>query len=122
VKQIVPLPNGNHSPVITVGVFAALGYDITSANLSSPQTFELNSGQRAPTLNKWLNINVAEALIWGIGASIVDKTPYPLVGIVLGISSMWVKYHYAVRSGQQSAQPDMENTQTSAYNLGGSYG
>lgn len=113
--------SGNHSPVITVGVFAALGYDITSANLSSPQTFELNSGQRAPTLNKWLNINVAEALVWGIGASIIDKTPYPMVGILLGISSMYVKYHYAVRSGAQSRLPDMENHQTGGYNLGGGY-
>lgn len=113
--------SGNHSPVITVGVFAALGYDITSANLSSPQTFELNSNQRAPTLNKWLNINVAEALIWGLGASIVDKTPYPMIGILLGISSMYVKYQYAVRSGQLNGRPDMENHQTGAYNLGGGY-
>jgi|SRR5271170_659824 len=118
----MPLAGNGHSPVITVGVFAALGYDITSANLSSPQTFELNSNQRAPTLNKWLNINVVEAMVWGVGASIVDKTPYPLIGISLGIASMWVKYHYAVASGAKNAQPDMENTQTGGYNLGGSYG
>lgn len=113
-----PLGNGNHSPIITIGVFAALGYDITSANLSSPQTFELNANQRGPTLNKWLNINVAEALIWGIGASIIDGTMYPLVGIGIGIASMAVKYKYAVMSGQQSGQPDMENTDTQGYNLG----
>lgn len=118
----MPALAGNHSPIITIGVFLALGYDITSANLSSPQTFELNSNQRAPTLNKWLTINVVEAIAIGIGASIVDKTPYPLIGVTLGIASMWVKYQYAVRSGQQNGQPDMENTQTGGYNLGGGYG
>lgn len=105
-----------------MGVFAALAYDVTSANLSSPQTFELNSNQRAPTLNKWLNINVAEAVALGVGASIIDKSPYPIIGIGIGITSMWIKYQYAVRSGQRNAQPDMENTQTGSYNLGDSYG
>jgi hypothetical protein len=105
-----------------MGVFAALSYDVTSANLSSPQTFELNVNQRGPTLNKWLNINVIEALALGAAASLVDKTPYPLIGSGIGIISMFIKYHYAMRSGQRNAQPDMENTQTGSYNLGGSYG
>jgi len=118
----MPIAGNGHSPIITVGVFAALGYDITSANLSSPQTFELNTNQRAPTLNKWLNINVAEAMIWGIGASIIDKTPYPLIGVTLGIASMYVKYHYAIRSGAMNGLPDMENTRTGGYNLAGGYG
>jgi hypothetical protein len=118
----MPVNGRNHSPVITMGVFAALAYDVTSANLSSPQTFELNSGQRAPTLNKWLNINVGEALLLGVAASILDRTPYPFIGVGIGITSMWIKYQYAVRSGQQSGLPDMENTQTGGYNLGGSYG
>ena len=113
---------GSHSPIITIGVFAALGYDITSANLSSPQTFELNSGQRGPTLTKWLNINVAEAVAWGLVASYFDKTPYPMIGVGIGITSMWIKYQYAVRSGQSNPLPDMENTQTGGYNLGGQYG
>ena len=108
--------------VITIGVFAALSYDITSANLSSPQTFELNSKQRAPTLSKWLNMNVVEAIMWGIGASIFDHSPDPLIGSLLGIASMYVKYQYAVRSGQNSGLPDMENVDTGGYNLQGAYG
>ena len=119
----MPVTGNGHAPAITIGVFAALAYDITSANLSSPQTFELNSTQRAPTLTKWLNMNVAEAIIWGVGASILDKTPNPMIGVLLGIASMYVKYQYAVRSGQKSGMPDMENTETGGYNLGngGSY-
>ena len=111
--------NGKHSPVIIIGVYAALGYDITSANLSSPQTFELNANQRGPTLSKWLNINVAEAVVWGIGSSIIDKSPYPMIGIALGITSMVIKYKYAVASGQNSGKPDMENTETQEYDTGG---
>jgi hypothetical protein len=117
-------PLGRGTRVITIGVFAALAYDVTSANLSSPQTFELNSGQRSATLNKWLNINVGEALVWGIGASLMDGSIDPLIGVSLGLASMYVKYKYAVASGQKSGQPDMENHQTGSYNLeqGGSWG
>jgi len=115
----MPLGVKNHSPIITVGVFAALGYDITSANLSSPQTFNLNAGQRGPTLDFWLNLNVGEALAWGIAGSVIDKTPYPIVGVGIAITSMYLKYQYAVRSGSQSGLPDMENHQTGSYNLGG---
>lgn len=109
---------------VTIGVYAALAYDVTSANLSSPQTFELNSGQRAATLDKWLNINVVEALAWGVGGSMLDGSLDPLIGVALGLGSMYVKYKYAIASGQKSGHPDMENHQTQEYNLdnGGGYG
>lgn len=110
--------NGSHSPVITIGVFAALAYDVTSANLSSPQTFELNVNQRGPTLHKWLNMNVIEALLWGVGASYFDKTPYPFYGALLGIASMYVKYHYAMASGRRNPKPDME-TASGQFGTGG---
>lgn len=112
----MPTPLGRGTRVITIGVYAALAYDVTSANLSSPQTFELNSGQRAPTLNKWLNINVVEALAWGIGGSLLDSSFDPLIGVALGLASMVIKYKYAIASGQKSGQPDMENTDTQGYN------
>jgi len=118
----MPISPRGSSRVVTIGVFAALAYDITSANLSSPQTFELNSNQRAPTLHKWLNMNVVEACVWGVGASMLDRTWNPLIGTTLGITSMFIKYHYAIRSGKNKGQPDMENTETGGYNLGGSYG
>jgi hypothetical protein len=114
----MPVGTNGHSSVITIGVFAALAYDITSANLSSPQTFELNVSQRGETLNKWLNMNVAEALVWGTGASLLDKTWNPMVGVLLGIASMFVKYHYAMYSGRRNGMPDMENPNTQGYNLG----
>ena len=103
--------------IVTIAVFGALAYDVTSANLSSPQTFELNSGQRAPTLNKWLNLNVAEAITWGIGGSIFDQSLDPLIGATLGIASMYIKYQYAIRSGQKNGLPDMEDHTTGSYNL-----
>lgn len=106
------------SRAVKVAVFGALAYDITSANMSSPQTFELNSSQRGPTLTKWLNMNVAEALVWGIGGSMLDGSLWPMVGTVAGITSMYIKYQYAIRSGQQSGLPDMENVQTGSYNTG----
>lgn len=114
----MPVGTNGHSPVITIGVFAALAYDITSANLSSPQTFELNVNQREGTLSKWLNMNVAEAIVWGTGASILDKTWNPVIGVLLGIASMYCKYQYAIRSGKQKGMPDMENPDTQGYNLG----
>lgn len=112
------IESGGSSNVVKIGVFAALAYDVTSANLSSPQTFELNSGQRGPTLSKWLNLNVGEALLWGVGASMMDGTPYPFIGAALGIASMWCKYQYAIRSGKKNGLPDMENFTTGQYNLG----
>jgi len=111
------LPGNGNSRAVKIGVFGALAYDLTSANLSSPQTFELNAGQRAPTLNKWLNLNVGEAIAWGIFGSLLDKSFDPLIGVTLGITSMYVKYQYAIRSGQASPLPDMENHATGSYNL-----
>lgn len=105
------------SPAVKVAVFGALAYDLTSANLSSPQTFELNAGQRAATLDKWLNLNVKEAFLWGIGGSILDQSLWPLLGISLGIGSMYLKYQHAIKAGQESGQPDMENISTGSYNL-----
>lgn len=105
------------SRATTVGVFAALAYDITSANLSSPQTFELNAGQRAPTLNKWLNLNVIEAAAWGIFGSMLDGSPLPLLGVALGTLSMWIKYKHAVAAGTSNGLPDMENHDTGSYDL-----
>jgi hypothetical protein len=110
---------GGDSIAVKIGVFAALSYDVTSANLSSPQTFELNSAQRAPTLNKWLKLNVTEGILWGIGGSLLDGTPYPLIGSILGIASMYIKYQYAIKAGEQSGLPDMEDHSTGQYNLNG---
>lgn len=114
----MPFETGKMSPAIKVAVYGALAYDLTSANLSSPQTFELNSGQRGPTLQKWLQLNVAEAVVWGVGGSMLDGSLWPLLGVGLGITSMYLKYQYAIKSGQQSGQPDMENLQTGEYNSG----
>jgi hypothetical protein len=108
------------SPAVKIAIFGALSYDLTSANMSSPQTYELNSSQRAPTLEKWLNLNVVEALIWGVGGSMLDGSLYPLIGSVLGITSMYIKYQYAIKAGQQSGLPDMENHQTGSYDGGDS--
>jgi hypothetical protein len=115
----MPVIDGKtNSRAVKVAVFAALSYDVTSANLSSPQTFELNSGQRGPTLAKWLKMNCIEAVAWGIGGSILDESLWPLVGSTIGIASMYIKYQYAIKSGQQSGLPDMEDHTTGQYNLG----
>ena len=111
---------GGNSRAVKIGVFGALAYDLTSANLSSPQTFELNAGQRAPTLNKWLRMNVIEAFLWGVGGSLLDGSLDPLIGVALGTASMYAKYQYAIKSGQQSGLPDMEDHTTGQYDLGGS--
>jgi len=103
------------SPAVKVAIFGALAYDLTSANLSSPQTFELNAGQRAPTLDKWLNLNVKEAIAWGIGGAFLDGSLWPLIGIGLGIGSMYLKYQYAIREGSKNGLPDMEDHETGEY-------
>lgn len=111
-----------NSRAVKIAVFGALAYDLTSANLSSPQTFELNAGQRAPTLDKWLRMNVIEAMAWGVGGSLIDGSLDPLIGTTLGITSMYVKYRYAIKAGQQSGLPDMENHQTGEYDGGNNSG
>ena len=95
--------------MVTVAVSAELVWQLVSANLSSPQTAELNAAARAPTIGKWVNMSSAEAVAWLVFLCILDKSAWPALGGLLAGVSMWLKYRYAITSGLSNDAPATEN-------------
>lgn len=95
--------------MVTVAVSAELVWQLVSANLSSPQTAELNADARAPTIAKWVNLSTAEALGWLVFLCLLDRSAWPALGGLLAGASMWLKYRYAINSGLKSDAPPTEN-------------
>ena len=93
----------------TIGIYAALSYDIIAAVNSSPQTTEINAKSRAPTLMKWVHLGVAQvALFVIIGAYVGDDTWSPLVGGDVAAGLLYAQYIHACRSGLESVEPGTE--------------
>ena len=90
---------GSALPAIKIAIGAELVYQLTGANLSSPQTAELNAAARAPTIAKWVNLSNAEAVGWLVLLTVIDGTLWFAFGGVLAGAGMWAKYRYAIRSG-----------------------
>jgi hypothetical protein len=97
--------------MLTVAVSAEMVYQLVGANMSSPQTAELNAGARAPTIGKWVTMTMWETAAWIIFLCLLDESWWPLLGGALAGAGMWVKYRYAIRSGLGSAAPPTENYQ-----------
>lgn len=75
--------------------------DFIAKACSSPQTAELNAGKRSPTLNKWVNMGIAEgALFIVIAASLEppNRTAI-LAGGILEAVITYYQYQYAKKSG-----------------------
>jgi hypothetical protein len=91
---------GNGSPAVKVAVYAALMYDIISATNSSPQTTEINAAARADTLMKWVNLGIAQGVIFvGIGV-VLDKQRWPpLLGGGLAAVLLYAQYIHAKNAG-----------------------
>jgi hypothetical protein len=95
--------------MLTVAVSAEMIYQLVGANMSSPQTAELNAEARAPTIGKWVNLTNAEAVAWIIFLCALDESLWPALGGGLAGIGMWLKYRYAIRSGLDNGAPGTES-------------
>lgn len=101
---------GGSSPGIAFLVSAGVVYEIMAAACSSPQTTELNAGRRAGTLMKWVNIGIAQSVLF-VGASIIIDRRYTkpiLMGAGLACAIQYGCYVYAKNSGLASSEPGTE--------------
>jgi hypothetical protein len=101
----------NATRMLTVAVAAEMVYQLVGANMSSPQTAELNASARAPTIDKWVNMTMAEVVAWIVFLCYLDRSLWPLLGGSLAAVGMWLKYRYAIREGLASGAPSTENYQ-----------
>jgi hypothetical protein len=85
--------------MLTVAVSAELIWQLVGANLSSPQSNELNAQARAPTLQKWVNVTNVEAAAWVAFLCILDKSLWPALGGGLAGITMAMKYKHAISTG-----------------------
>jgi len=85
--------------MLSVAMAAEVVYQVASANLSSPQSNELDAGARAPTLQKWVNISNIEAAGWVVFLCILDGSLWPALGGTVALGGLVVKYRHAISSG-----------------------
>jgi hypothetical protein len=98
------------SRAITFMVAAGLVYEIIAAACSSPQTTEINAGARADTLMKWVLVGMAQAAVFVIIATMLDKDKWPsLLGGGLAGTMMWVSYSHAKAAGLKNGGPTTES-------------
>ncbi len=100
---------GNGGRMLKVAVSAELIYQLVGANMSSPQTAELNAHARAPTISKWVNLTNLEAAGWTVLLCVLDASLWPLMGGAIAGVGMWVKYRYAINSGLTSKAKPTEH-------------
>lgn len=95
--------------MLTVAVAAEMVYQLVGSNMSSPQTAELNAPARAGTIDKWVNLTMAEAAAWIVFLCYLDRSWWPAVGGVAAAVGMYLKYRHAIESGLQSGAPGTED-------------
>jgi hypothetical protein len=102
---------GSQSDGIAFIVSAGIVYEIIAANCSSPQTTELNAGARTPTLMKWVNLGVAQSVLFvGLAAHFDRKHAKPIiVGAGLAIAIQYAAFTYASKSGLSNPQTPTED-------------
>jgi hypothetical protein len=97
---------GGRGRMLAVAIAAEMIYQLVGANLSSPQSNELNAAARAPTLRKWVNLTNAEAAGWVVFLCVLDDSLWPALGGGLAGVGMMLKYRHAIRSGlAEGGQP-----------------
>jgi hypothetical protein len=91
-------------------VSAGVMYEIIAAACSSPQTTELNAATRAGTLMKWVNIGVAQGILFVVLAAAWDrKDAVPiLAGGGTAAVLLYAQYAHAKRAGLASGGPGTE--------------
>ncbi len=102
------LRNGNGVAFL---VSAGIVYEIIAAACSSPQTTEINASARADTLMKWVNIGVAQGLLFiGLAAWIDSEHRFAIItggGLAAGL--MYAQYTHAKKAGLASSEPPTES-------------
>ena len=81
-----------------------------AAACSSPQTTEINADKRAPTLMKWVNIGVGQAVLFVALAAFFDaqhRIPI-LAGGAMGAGLMYAQYLHARKAGLENPGPATE--------------
>jgi len=104
-------PASGSSNGVAFLVSSGIVFGITAAACSSPQTAEINAGQRAETLMKWVNIGLAtSALFVGIAAASDPKHRKAILGGggLAGVL-MWGYYAHAKASGLANPAPGTES-------------
>ena len=92
-------------------VSAGIVYEIIAAACSSPQTTEINAGQRAGTLMKWVHIGIGQAAVFVAVAAWLDRKHRAQIiagGTVAGVA-MYAQYLHARKAGLASSQPGTED-------------
>lgn len=87
-------------------------YDVISATNSSPQTTEINAKARAGTLMKWVNIGLAQAILFVVIMTIAEppgKKWRPIMGGGLASILLYVQYVHAKNAGLSSSEPPTED-------------
>jgi hypothetical protein len=91
--------NGTSAAVL-LGIYATLALDSYSAFCSSPQTTEININKREESLMYWVKWGGAFAFGAGAAATMISKSPWPLVGAG-GVSIVfWILYKHAASRGR----------------------
>lgn len=85
-------------------------YEIVAANVSSPQTTELNASARAQTLMKWVHLGMGQAVVFVVAAAVLDRAHRRaiLMGGVLAMALMEGLYLHAKRAGLANGGPPTE--------------
>lgn len=100
---------GSGLPAVKVAIGAELVYQLVGANMSSPQTAELNAAARAPTIDKWVNMTNIEVAGWLALLTLLDRSWWFLIGGAIAGIGMWLKYRYAIGSGLRNGAPPTES-------------
>lgn len=104
----------NAGDAVAFMISGGLVYEIIAAACSSPQTTEINAGDRADTLMKWVYLGLAQATVFvGAAAWIAAETggnPHAVIaGGVLGGALMFASYLHAKDAGLKSSAPGTEH-------------
>jgi len=102
---------GDTSQGVAFLVSAGVMYEIIAAACSSPQTTELNAGKRAGTLMKWVNLGVAQGVLFVSLAAMFDRKHAVaiLAGGTLAAVLLYAQYTHARTAGLKSSAPGTEN-------------
>ena len=101
---------GGGSKGVAFLVSAGVMYEIIAAACSSPQTTELNAAKRSDTLMKWVNIGVAQGVLFVILAAIWDRKDAAaiLTGGGMAAVLLYAQYAHAKKSGLANGGPGTE--------------
>jgi hypothetical protein len=102
---------GGGSKGVAFLVSAGVMYEIIAAACSSPQTTELNAASRGDTLMKWVNLGVAQGVMFVVLAAFWDRKDAAaiLTGGGLAAVLLYAQYAHAKKSGLANGGPGTES-------------